>query len=205
MFSGRQYATALLSIYTQFNTFGYDWYDTCMKRVVIIGCPGAGKSTFSRVLAQATNLPLVHLDYYYHDSRFDYENDKEAWRRLVKSLVDQNEWIIEGNYKSTFELRLSRADTIIYFDYPRRISVWRTLKRRVRYHKKLRPEMPSDWKEKISPEFMKFVWSFNKTERPMIYDLLKRQKGKDIVILRSPRQTRQYLDRPGQENSQKNK
>lgn len=128
-----------------------------MKRVVIIGCPGAGKSTFSRQLAQATNLPLVHLDFYYHDDRFDYQHDKHEWRKLVALLADKERWIIEGNYKSTFELRFPRADTIIYFDYPRYISVWRTLKRRAQYHNKLRPEMPANWQEKISPEFMKFV------------------------------------------------
>lgn len=165
-----------------------------MKRVVVIGCPGAGKTTFSRQLADVTKLPLIHLDFYYHDAKFDYENDKDAWRELVKSLVDKNEWIIEGNYKSTFELRFPRADTIIYFDYPRRISVWRTLKRRVQYRNTLRLEMPAGWKEKISPKFMKFVWNFNKTERPMIYELIQRQKDKNIVILKSAAETRKYLE-----------
>lgn len=164
-----------------------------MKRIVIIGCPGAGKTTFSRQLAAITRLPLVHLDYYYHDDKFDYENDKASWRNKVNELVDKNEWIIEGNYKSTFELRFARADTIIYFDYPRRISVWRTLKRRVEYRNKQRAEMPPSWKEKISPKFMKFVWDFNETERPMIYELLKSQDNKKIIILKNPLETKQYL------------
>lgn len=165
-----------------------------MKRVVIIGCPGAGKSTFSRKLAEKTKLPLVHLDYHYHDAKHDYENNKDSWRKLITSLVNKDSWIIEGNYKSTFELRFPRADTIIYFDFPRNIAVYRTLKRRVQYRNKLRPEMPDTWKEKISPKFMKFVWDFNKTERPRIYEILSKYKNNEVVIFKNPKQVQGYLD-----------
>lgn len=165
-----------------------------MNRIVIIGCPGAGKTTFSRKLADKLKLPLVHLDFYYHDSKHDYENNKDEWRTLIKSLVNKDKWIIEGNYKSTFELRLPRADTIIYFDFPKTVSVYRTLKRRVQYRNKLRPEMPADWREKIDPKFMKFVWNFNKTERPLIYDQLANYNDENIVILKNPEEVKNFLD-----------
>lgn len=164
-----------------------------MKRIVIIGCPGVGKTTFSRKLAAKTNLPLTHLDSYYHDTKHDYQNDKQAWKQLVSSLVNKDKWIIEGNYKSTFELRFARADTIIYLDFPRRTAIYRTLKRRIQHHSKLRPEMPANWKEKISPKFMQFVWSFNATEKPMMYTLLAQQKDKNIVILKNGQETDAYL------------
>ncbi len=60
-----------------------------MKRVMIIGAPGTGKSTFAKKLAEETGLPLIHIDYYYHDPAKDYYTDKPAWRALVTELAAQ--------------------------------------------------------------------------------------------------------------------
>jgi adenylate kinase family enzyme len=166
-----------------------------MKRVIIIGCPGSGKSTFARKLAERINLPLEHLDLYYHDNKHDYANDRPAWLKLITNLVSKETWIIDGNYKSTFDLRFERADTIIFFDYPRYITVWRTIKRRIQLHGKQRADMPSNWREKIEASHAKFVWTFNKTERPRIYSYLKKyEKGREIVVFRHPREAEEWLD-----------
>lgn len=165
-----------------------------MNKIVIIGCPGVGKTTFSRELAKRTNLPLIHLDYYYHDLPKDYENNKDAWRSQVHDLVAGDTWIIEGNYKSTFDIRLPAADTIIYLDYPRRVAILRAIKRRIQYLRKRRAEMPTSWQEKLSPDFVKFIWHFNANVRPSIHTLLSQyKKDKAIILLHSPQDTKNYL------------
>lgn len=167
-------------------------------RVAIIGCPGSGKTTFARQLAEKSGLPLYHLDYYYYDASKDYPADKTAWRKQVTALVSKNRWIIDGNYKSTFDIRLPRADTIILLDFPRRVIIWRMLKRRVKYHKRLRPDMPIGWKEQISPQFLKFVWQYNRAIRPTVYETIEHYRPTtSVIIVRNQRQLNLLLqDRP---------
>ena len=165
-----------------------------MKRVVVIGSPGAGKTTFARKLADILNLPLHHLDYYYHDNRFHYPDHKPQWRAKVKELTSGSEWVIDGNYKSTFDIRFPRADTIIFLDYSKRVTLLRAIARRVVLHNRVREDMPANWREKLSPELLKFIWNYNKVERPKVLKLLEElSKDKTIVIIRSPRKSASFL------------
>lgn len=113
---------------------------------------------------QKTGLPLVHLDNYYHDKTKGYysKQNKLAWRAKVLELIEPKEWIVDGNYSSTFLKRLERADTIIFLDYPLCIRMYGLFKRRWEYRNKLRADAPEDWQEKIDWEFFKFVWSFRR-------------------------------------------
>ena len=99
-----------------------------------------------------------------------------------------DEWIIDGNYKSTFDIRMPAADTVIFLDYPRWLTLYRALRRRVEHRKKRREDMPENWKERISWDFLTFMWSYRKTQRPEVLRLLDecRTAGKSIYILRSP-------------------
>jgi len=165
-----------------------------MKRVLVIGSPGAGKTTFSKRLAKQLGLPLHHLDYYYHDDTFSYQTDKAAWRRKVTELAEKPQWIIDGNYKSSFDIRFPRADTIIFLDYPRSTTLRRAVGRRIKLHGKVRDDMPSNWKEKFSLGLLKFIWSYNAVERPKLYDLLEHARpNKRVVILSSSRQADAFL------------
>lgn len=164
-----------------------------MNRIAVIGSPGAGKTTFSKNLESKLQLPLYHLDYFYHDSNFNYAADKAAWREKVTELTNQHTWIIDGNYKSTFYIRFPKADTIIYLDYPRGLTLMRAIKRRVQLHGTLREDMPANWREKFSLELLKFIWTYNKIERPKVYALLQKYQAKNVVILRNPKQADRYL------------
>lgn len=164
-----------------------------MKRVAVIGCPGAGKTTFTRKLHEKTGLPVIHLDFYYHQKKFDFYNNREAWISCVEKLINEDSWIMDGNYSSTFEQRFKRADTIIFFDYPRRISFYRTIKRRIEFRNSHRAEMPSDWKEKADKDFLKYVWNFNRDSRSRITEQLKKNKDKNIIIFLAPKQAEDYL------------
>ncbi len=164
-----------------------------MNRVAIIGSPGAGKTTFARKLADITNLPLIHLDYYYHDKNHDYEHDKESWRRRVQELIHADRWITDGNYSSTYDLRLPAADTIVFFNVSPFRALQQVIKRRVKYHESKRPDMPDDWQEKTDWEFLKYVWGFKKRYANDIKTILEDYEGKDIHVVRSPDEANELL------------
>ena len=88
-----------------------------MDKVLVIGCPGSGKSTFSRSLHAATGLPLCHLDLLYWNA------DKttvppDAFRARLEQVLQQEQWIIDGHYAATLPMRLARCDTVFWLDLP---------------------------------------------------------------------------------------
>ena len=164
-----------------------------MKRIVVIGCSGSGKSTFSRKLQQVTGNPLHHLDKLYWLPGWELRSDVEQ-DRIQKELVKEDSWIIDGNYQRSLPIRLERADTVFFFDYPRRLCLYRALKRIVSNRKRTRPDMGEGCPERFDWEFMKFIWNFNKNNRPGLIALLE-QAPADIEIqhFRRPREARDYL------------
>lgn len=166
-----------------------------MKRVLIIGSPGTGKTTFARKLALKTGLPLVHLDLYYHNKTKNYyhEINKQAWHSQVDELISQDKWIIDGNYNSTLEARVKRADTIIFFDLARRKAVTGVFKRRLVLHNKIRDDMPSYWKEHIDWKFVRYVWKFNKNKRPKIMEIISAPQNKSLIVFKNHHQAEKYL------------
>ena len=86
------------------------------KRILVIGSSGAGKSTLSKKLNSLLSLPVIHLDVHYHNPNWQ-EPTKEEWEIILKKLVRKPKWIMDGNYSDSFDIRIPRADTIIYLDY----------------------------------------------------------------------------------------
>lgn len=165
-----------------------------MKRVVIVGSPGAGKSTFAAKLAKIAGLPLVHLDYYYHETGKNYYEDKAAWVKRVKELMAEDSWIMDGNYSSTIPERFARADTIIYFDVTRQKALQGVVKRRLKYRNKQRPDMPDDWKEKANLEFLKYVWNFKKhSNTQQEIEKLRKTKDKKVIVFHGTKEAEQFL------------
>jgi adenylate kinase family enzyme len=154
-----------------------------MKRVSIVGCPGAGKSTFAAALAKRTKIPLLHLDFYYHEKGRYYEDNKQAWIDKVETLVQGDSWIIEGNYGTTYPLRLPKSDTLIFLDIPTWLSVWSVLKRRFQFRNKQRAEMPSDWVEKIDPIFFKYVLLFRIKSRKDVVAGIEKYRHKNLEVI----------------------
>ena len=165
-----------------------------MKRVLIIGSPGTGKSTFARKLAAKTGLPLIHIDYYYHDPSKDYYTNKVAWRELVMKMAAKDRWIMDGNFGNTMGERMQLAETIFYFDLPRRTALWGVLKRRFHAVKGVkRDDMPEGWKEKANWKFLTYVWGFKKAYEPATKELLARNQDKQIIIFKNHKQIADYL------------
>jgi adenylate kinase family enzyme len=156
-----------------------------MRRVMVIGCGGAGKSTFAARLARVAGLPLVHLDsVYWHPGWVRTPPDE--WAETVRRLAARECWVIDGNYSGTMDIRAAAADTVIFLDVPRRVCLWRALKRRVQHHGHTRPDMTDGCVERIDAEFVRWIWSYPKTRRPRILARLAALgPGKRAVILRS--------------------
>ena len=156
---------------------------------MIIGCPGSGKSTFSRVLHQITGIPLFHLDMmYWNSDRTTVE--KSVFRKRLSDTIQQNEWIIDGNYGSTIELRLQACDTVIFLDYPLEICLDGIRERRG----KARSDMP--WienEDEEDAEFIEFIKSYNSQSRPQIMDLLKLYSDKNIFIFNNRTEADEFL------------
>lgn len=164
-----------------------------MQRVAIIGSCGAGKSTLAKSLAQQLDLPVVHLDTYYWQPGWQ-ETEADRWQQIQQKLVKEKCWIIDGNYGNTIDIRLAAADTVIWLDFNRYLCLWRIIKRYFEYTGRVRPDMAAECSEKLSWEFIRYVWNFSKLHRSRIIDKLEKYRGsKQIIILNHPRQVLNLL------------
>lgn len=165
-----------------------------MNRVMVIGCGGAGKSTLARALGEKTGLPVVHLDQiWWAPGNWQHLGDAEFVERLTEEM-EKPRWILDGNFNRTIELRLDACDTVIYLDYPRLVCLKGWLGRVIQNRGKARPDMAAGCTERLDLEFAKWIWNFNKTKRPIYYELLSRAEGKQVVILKSRCQAERFLE-----------
>ena len=158
-----------------------------MKRVIVIGCPGSGKSTFSRELHNRTGIPLHHLDMMYWNAD-KTTVEKSVFLDRLSDVLDDNEWIIDGNYASTMELRLRACDTVIFLDYSLDVCLDGIKARRG----KPRGDMP--WIEtEEDAEFIEFIKSYNDQQRPKVLKLLEKYSNKKIIIFTSREQANDFI------------
>src|SRR5262245_32584770 len=130
--------------------------DGPMRRVLVVGCAGAGKTTFSRRLAAMLKLPVVHLDRHFWRPQWQLP-DMQEWRETLTTLAAGPEWIMDGNYSGTFDLRMPRADTVIWLDFSRMICMRRVLLRIVKGYGRTRQDLPEGCPEKFDPVFLRYV------------------------------------------------
>ena len=158
-----------------------------MKKIMVIGCPGSGKSTFSKTLHKLTGIPLFHLDMIYWN--FDRTTvDKEVFLKQLSKTIHMDQWIIDGNYGSTIELRLQACDTVVFLDYPLNICL-DGIKRRIG---KPRTDMP--WIEnEEDTEFIEFIKNYNFQNRPKVMELLDKYSHKDIYIFKTRKEADEFL------------
>ncbi len=159
-----------------------------MKKVIVIGCPGSGKSTFSRALHKETGIPLYHLDMLKWNADKTTVSKEVFIERLQKVLLEKT-WIIDGNYGSTMELRLKQCDTVFFLDYPTDVCLDGIKQRKG----KPRSDMP--WIEtEDDEEFLEFIRNYNTNSRPKVIELLNNNSQKDIVIFKSREEADNYLN-----------
>ena len=166
-----------------------------MKKVIVIGCPGSGKSTFAKALHEKTGLPLFHLDMmYWNADRTIVE--KPVFRQRLSDAMAGTEWIIDGNYGSTMELRMQACDTIFFLDYSVEVCL-EGVKARCG---KARSDMPwVETEEEEDTEFLEFIRSYNTESKPVVLELLKKYADKEIYVFGNRSEATAFLEKLGRE------
>ena len=162
-----------------------------MERVIVIGCPGSGKSTLSRELHRITGLPLYHLDLLRWNADRTFVSRETLLEKLSPILASER-WIIDGNYASTMELRLQACDTVIFLDYPAEVCEGGYLGRRG----VPRPDMP--WTERddeIDEEFLSMIRNYGRDNRPAVLELLEKYSEKRRFVFRTREEAEAFLHR----------
>ena len=175
-------------------SFGAAFCARAMKRVLVIGPGGSGKSTFARRLGQILDIEVKHLDRFYWRAGWTKPSN-EDWLQTVNELTSGDSWILDGNFGGTLALRVERCDTIIFLDMPRLLCLWRITKRRLLYRNRSRPDMAEGCAEKLDWEFISWVWNYSSRSRPRVVNLLEEHKAsKQIIWLRSSAEAEQFLE-----------
>ena len=166
-----------------------------MKRVLIIGNGGAGKSMLARKLGALTGLPVIHLDVEFWRPGW-VETPDEEWDPHVAELLKGEHWIIDGNYGGTMDLRIAAADTVVFLDLPTRVCIWRIIDRALggREGGRRRPDMADGCDEKLDPPFIDWVYHYRERNRPRVLALLEGARAwKTVVRLTSDRAVDRWL------------
>ncbi len=164
-----------------------------MLRILILGASGSGKSTLARLLGERLGLPVVHLDRAYWLPGW-VAPTREVWRARVADLVAADAWVMDGQYSSSLDLRLARADVVIWLDLPRRIYFPRTVWRLIRYHGRERGDAGDGCRERFDLGFFRdWVWSYPARSRPHDAQLMASLPGHVRgIVLRTPGDVRQF-------------
>ncbi len=158
---------------------------------------GAGKSTFARKLGKKLDIDVYHLDAYFWKPDW-VQASKEEFRDSNQKIVDQDQWIIEGNYSTTYDIRAPRADTIIYLELPLTICMYRVVKRWLTNIGKTRPDMGAGCKEKLDYPFIKFIiTTYHKRKQKMrirFREFQEADPSKKVIILKGRKEIQAYFD-----------
>lgn len=158
------------------------------NKIIVVGCPGSGKSTFSMKLQEYTKLPLIHLDNIWWNSDRTHISRDEFDQQLA-SLMDTDRWIIDGDYSRTYETRISNCDTIIFLDYSEVVCM-NGIKERVG---KKRADIP--WTEhELDSEIIERVHNYQNKNRLILLELLEKYCNKQKLIFKSRIQSNEWLD-----------
>lgn len=161
-----------------------------MKRIIVIGCPGSGKSTLSRKLHKITGIPLFHLDMMYWNADRTIV-DTAVFHQRILDIMKKSKWIMDGNYGSTLELRLKECDTVIFLDYPLAICLEGIKERRG----KARTDMPwVEAEDEEDTEFLEFVKNYHLQNRPQVMELLKKYSCKNIFVFKNREEADVFLE-----------
>ena len=162
-----------------------------MEKVMVIGSPGAGKSTFASALSRRCGLPVVHLDAeYWQPGWVEYPAD--AWLEKLDRIIAAPTWVIDGNYGGSLPQRLAAADTVVLLDFPTWLCLWRLIKRVWTFHGRSRPDVAADCPERFDITFLFYVLMFRTNKTPRNEALLSRFNG-TIHRFRRPAEAETWL------------
>jgi len=167
-----------------------------MKRVVVIGSGGSGKSTFAKQLSKRTGIDAIHLDREYWRPNWE-KTPADEWEAKVAEMTRKESWIMDGNFGGTRKMRMQACDTVIFLDLPRYICIYRILKRTVLYYGKTRPDMAEGCNERFDLEFLLWVWNYPMRGGRRIIAELESCSEKNVIVLRSRNAASKFLESIG--------
>ena len=165
-----------------------------MERILIIGCSGAGKSTLARELGQKLGLPVIHLDQLWWNPGW-VESDREAFDARLTAILEEPRWIMDGNFSRTMPMRIPKCDTIIYLDFNRWACLWGLCQRMWGYYGKVRPDMTQGCPERFDPEFVRWIWNFNRDNRVRNYTWIAQARHARSIVLKNRKEVKAFLER----------
>ena len=164
-----------------------------MERVVVLGPGGAGKTEVATTISRRLGLPVVHLDVLFWREGWTPAPRDEA-RRDLAAAVARERWVVDGNFLDCDEARFERADAVIFLDLPRRVCLWRVLKRLVRDRGRSRPDLPRGSREGFDLSLLRWIWRYPCVDRPRVLAILARLDDRVAVHhLRSRADVRRFL------------
>ena len=165
-----------------------------MQRILVMGSPGSGKSTFARRLSQVTDIPVVSLDALFWKPGWQPSDSAEFEARLAEA-IRLPRWIMDGDYIWwAGDIRRSVADAVIWFDLPRRTCVAGIMNRIATSYGRVRPEMAEGCPERINVEFFRYVWTYRREQRPKLQQYLGGLRADQPLICFTDRaQANRYL------------
>lgn len=163
-----------------------------MRRIMVIGPGGAGKSTLSKALAAKLDLPLIHLDKHYWQPGW-VPMTEDHWPAAVEELAARETWVMDGNFAATFDIRMPRTDLVVFLDFGRWASLWGAFTRVLKQSGQVRSDMAPGCPEKFDAAFFVWLWNFPRDTRPTLTDALERYPQVPVVRLTSRRAIQRWL------------
>lgn len=171
-----------------------------MKRVMIVGQPGSGKSWLAREIGQRRGLPVHHMDLIHWKPGWTERPHAEKLA-MARQVEGADAWVFEGGFSTTYDTRLARADTLIVLDTPFLRRVWRVFARTLRNWGQSRPDLPENCPERFDAEFWSYIWRTRHSARIKNLALIDKAKGKRVYLLRRKSEVARFLgtlDAPAQ-------
>lgn len=163
-----------------------------IKRIMIIGRPGSGKSTFSVQLQKKLNLPLFHLDKYFFEKNW-VERDYQEFLSSQKEMISNPSWIIDGNSTKSYEMRYKNADLCLYFNFPRWLCYGRVFKRLFHKHPDIDDRAP-ECSETVRWSLLKYMWNFENRVNPILQQLQSQYPHVQFIELRSDLEVNRFIN-----------
>lgn len=152
-----------------------------MQRILILGNAGSGKTFLAMKLAELLDLELIHLDYHFWQPGWR-KPEKAAWKEKITSLINKPKWVMDGNYSSILDIRLVRADTVIFLKENRIKCLYRCFRRYLKYRGRNRPDLLPGCPETFDLEFIRWIWNYSRKEKPEIFKKLNNYPVNLVVL-----------------------